>query len=156
MNVSTILEVYGNHTWWATWFLANRTSGKPFKEGRYLDPIERVIILYDEAVATDYSFESLVLEEVPPGINIFSLLNLRVPVNVTDLQSWKVIFSKNSLNYSNISTMLEVSRYFNLVLVKYKFKKYFCINSRTHLCEHYRDDTGVGNLAIWMLFGGGR
>ena len=110
MNVSSILEAYGNNTWWGNWFLPNRTSGNPVKEGRYLDPAEHVVILYDRAVATDSNFDSLVLEEVPPGINIFALLNLRVPSNITDLQNWKVLFSKKSSNYSNISTMLEVSQ----------------------------------------------
>jgi hypothetical protein len=53
--------------------------------------------------------ETLVLEEVPLGINVFALLNLRVPPNATQLDGWKVIFSKNSSAYNNISTILEVS-----------------------------------------------
>ncbi len=45
------------------------------------------------------------------GINIFSLLNLPTPPNVTDLEGWRVIFSSNSSNYNNISSILEVRGY---------------------------------------------
>jgi hypothetical protein len=42
------------------------------------------------------------------GINIFSLLNLPAPSNVTEFDGWKVIFSSNSTSYSNISSVLQV------------------------------------------------
>ena len=100
--------MYGNSSWWANLFLPvkNVTS---VREGRYLDVVERVVILYDAAVANDVDRGSVVMEDVPVGINIFALLNLRIPGNVTDLENWKVIFSKNSSTYNNISSMLEVS-----------------------------------------------
>jgi hypothetical protein len=84
-----------------------------------------VVILYDGAVVTDSSFDSLVLEEIPPGINIFALLNLRIPSNVTDLQNWKVVFSKNSSNYSSISTMLEVSQYLSMFQISDQPEPYY-------------------------------
>ena len=83
-------------------------SSSDSKVGRYLDPSERVVILYDAAVADDVDRETIVMEEVPAGINIFALLNIRVPGNVTDLDEWKVVFSRNSSTYSNISSLLEV------------------------------------------------
>ena len=64
--------------------------------------------MYDAAVADDVERETIVMEEVPAGINIFALLNIRVPGNVTDLEEWKVVFSRNSSTYSNISSLLEV------------------------------------------------
>ena len=67
------------------------------------------MFLRDAAAVRDVHHETLVLERVPPGINIFSLLNLPVPPNVTDLEGWRVIFSTNSSNYNNISSVLEVS-----------------------------------------------
>jgi hypothetical protein len=110
MNVTGILERFGNNTWWSSWFEPIQVSNlTQVKVGRYLDLQERVVILYDAVVAADVFRESLRLEDVPPNINIFSLLNLRIPGNVTDLENWKVIFSKNSSTYSNISSMLEVS-----------------------------------------------
>ena len=67
------------------------------------------MLLRDAAAVRDVTHETLVLETVPPGINIFSLLNLPVPGNVTDFEGWKVIFSSNSTSYGNISSVLQVS-----------------------------------------------
>ena len=76
--------------------------------GRYVDHGSKVLLLYDDAAANDRDKDTFLLEEAPPGINLFALLNLRPPRNVTELDGWKVIFSKNSSSYSNISSILEV------------------------------------------------
>ena len=110
MNVTSILQSYSNTTWWANWFQSNLTGNlTQVQEGRYLDLQEQIVILYDSAVVNDVHREALVLEEVPPGINVFALLNLRSPPNITHLEGWKVIYSRNSSSYSNISSLLEVS-----------------------------------------------
>ena len=66
------------------------------------------MLLRDAAAMRDINHETLVLETAPPGINIFSLLNLPAPGNVTDFEGWKIIFSSNSSSYSNISSVLQV------------------------------------------------
>jgi hypothetical protein len=66
------------------------------------------MLLRDAAAVRDVNHETLVLETAPPGINIFSLLSLPVPGNVTDFEGWKIIFSSNSSSYSNISSILQV------------------------------------------------
>ena len=76
--------------------------------GRYVDHGSKVLLLYDDAAANDRDKDTFLLEEAPPGINLFALLNLRPPRNVTELDGWKVIFSKNSSSYNNISSILEV------------------------------------------------
>ena len=68
-----------------------------------------MMLLRDAAAVRDVNHETLVLETAPPLINIFSLLNLPVPGNVTDFEGWKIIFSSNSSSYSNISSVLQVS-----------------------------------------------
>ena len=73
-----------------------------------MDYISKVLFLYDEAAVNDVNRDTLILEEAPPGINLFALLSLRPPKNVTNFEGWKVIFSKNSSSYYNISTILEV------------------------------------------------
>ena len=113
MNLTQLLQQNANETWWANWLLYGRKDEfgheAPLAEGRYLDIGTRVMFLRDAAAVRDVHHETLVLERVPPGINIFSLLNLPVPPNVTDLEGWRVIFSTNSSNYNNISSVLEVS-----------------------------------------------
>ena len=112
MNFTTMIAVYSNNSWWANWLLQSQKNlSAAMTEGRYIDPVGRVLLLYDRAAAFDLKRETLVLEEVPSGINIFALLNLRVPPNTTNLEEWKVIFSQNSSSYSNISSILEVSQY---------------------------------------------
>ena len=111
MNFTTMIAVYSNNSWWANWLVqSQKNTSAPMTEGRYIDPVGRVLLLYDRAAAFDLKRETLVLEEVPVGINIFALLNLRVPPNATNLEGWKVIFSQNSSLYSNISSILEVSQ----------------------------------------------
>ena len=113
MNLTQLLQQNANETWWANWLLYGRKDEfgheAPLAEGRYLDIGTRVMFLRDAAAVRDVHHETLVLERVPPGINIFSLLNLPVPPNVTDLEDWRVIFSTNSSNYNNISSVLEVN-----------------------------------------------
>ena len=113
MNLTQLLQQNANETWWANWLLYGRKDEfgheAPLAEGRYLDIGTRVMFLRDAAAVRDVHHETLVLERVPPGINIFSLLNLPVPPNVTDLEGWRVIFSTNSSNYNNISSVLEVN-----------------------------------------------
>ena len=110
MNVTSILQSYSNTTWWANWFQSNLTGNlTQVREGRYLDLQEQIVILYDSAVVNDVQREALVLEQVPPGINVFALLNVGSPPNISHLEGWKIIYSRNSSSYSNISTLLEVS-----------------------------------------------
>ena len=113
MNLTQLLQQNANETWWANWLLYGRKDEfgheAPLAEGRYLDIGTRVMFLRDAAAVRDVHHDTLVLERVPPGINIFSLLNLPVPPNVTDLEDWRVIFSTNSSNYNNISSVLEVN-----------------------------------------------
>ena len=65
--------------------------------------------MYDSAAAADDCHDSLVYETAPPGINLFSVLNLPNPPNVTDLQDWRVILSKES-SYMQMNQTLEVSK----------------------------------------------
>jgi hypothetical protein len=78
------------------------------KEGRYIDLDEQVMLLYDAAAANDVAHQTLMVETSPAGINIFALLNLPMPPNVTNLEGWKVIMSSNSSSYGNITQILEV------------------------------------------------
>jgi hypothetical protein len=71
--------------------------------------VGKVLLLFDKAAALDVRRETLFLDEAPAGINIFALLNLRAPPNATQLDGWKVIYSRNSSSYHNISTVLQVS-----------------------------------------------
>ena len=113
MNLTQLLQENVGESWWAQWLLYGRRdelgNETQLAEGRYLDIASRVMLLRDAAAVRDVQHETLVLETVPPGINIFSLLNLPTPPNVTDLEGWRVIFSTNSSNYHNISTILQVS-----------------------------------------------
>ena len=79
------------------------------RHGRYLDVDEKIVLLYDPAAANDDCHSSLIVETAPPGINLFALLNLPNPPNVTDLESWKVILSTNGSAYRHFGQMIEVS-----------------------------------------------
>ena len=128
MNLTQLLLAHANDSMWASWLLYGRKD--PFgnetqlAEGKYLDTAARVMFLRDAAAVRDVHHETLVLESVPPGINIFSLLNLPVPGNVTDFEGWKIIFSSNSSSYGNISGILEVSQIFLFFYKKKMFYKF--------------------------------
>jgi hypothetical protein len=113
MNLTQLLLDSANESMWASWLLYGRKdpagNETQLAEGKYLDTTARVMFLRDAAAVLDVNHETLVLEAVPPGINIFALLNLPVPGNVTDYEGWRIIFSSNSTSYGNISSILEVS-----------------------------------------------
>ena len=91
--------------------LANitQTYGVGVAEGLYLDRRNRMLVLRDEAAVADENNTSITLEHVPNGINLFTLLNLPVPGNITSLYDWKVVFSNDSFSYGNLSIILQVS-----------------------------------------------
>ncbi len=53
---------------------------------------------------------TLVSNPVPKGVNIFALLNLEQPLEVTNLTGWKVIVSDKNNLYPNLLNVFEVRK----------------------------------------------
>ena len=52
-----------------------------------------------------------VAETVPEGVNIFNMMNLTPPQNVSLLEGWVVMINPNSSKYFNLKSVLDVSRW---------------------------------------------
>ena len=51
-----------------------------------------------------------VSEPVPEGVNIFNIMNLSAPGNVSLLENWSVLVNPNSTVYAQIKGQFEVRR----------------------------------------------
>ena len=56
----------------------------------------------------NYSQPLQVSEPVPEGVNIFNIMNLSAPSNVSQMGSWSVLVNPNSTVYAQISGQFEV------------------------------------------------
>ena len=70
MNFSAMVEAYSNKSWWANWLVQSQKGNTtPMAEGRYIDPVGRVLLLYDRAAAKDISrwqsFQPLIMTNLP-------------------------------------------------------------------------------------------
>ena len=73
----------------------------------YLDVTERVVWIRDAQHEHNMdTFESI---NVPPDVNIFKLLMIQQPQEVTNISNWKVSINPSHAFYPNISGILEVS-----------------------------------------------
>ena len=74
--------------------------------GVVIDIIRRVIIIEDENSVRDNS--SLVYNAVPHGVNIFAMLSLEQPEDVTNLTNWRVALSSENPLFYNLTNVLQV------------------------------------------------
>lgn len=78
-----------------------------------IDSIGKIIWIRHDYGASKDSYEHI---GVPENVNIFKLLSLEQPKNVTDIYDWKVSISPENQLYPNISHVLEASRNVNSIL----------------------------------------
>ncbi len=70
-----------------------------------IDGVARIVWIRDGQV-DHKGFEYI---DVPQGVNIFKLLTLKQPFDVTNISDWKVGICPQNKLYPNISHILEVS-----------------------------------------------
>ena len=76
--------------------------------GFVIDVRLRLIKLY---YLNEYPGEPMVSEPVPDGVDMFNILNLTVPANVSSLTGWSVVISPNSSYYPKLLGFFGVSNY---------------------------------------------
>jgi hypothetical protein len=72
-----------------------------------IDSIQRIILIEDE-FSVEGNGSNLVYNPVPKGINIFALLNLKQPEEVSNLSNWNVVLSSENPLYPNLQQVFEV------------------------------------------------
>lgn len=80
-----------------------------------LEPSERLVIdPYTRVIALNYlnpyPGAPMVSEPVPEGVNIFNMMNLSVPENVSELEDWTVMINPHSAQYATLKNTFDVSR----------------------------------------------
>lgn len=83
-------------------------SNSSESHGVVIDIIRRVILIEDENTIHDNS--TLVYNAVPRGVNIFAMLSLEQPEDVTNLTDWKVALSSENPLYYNLTNVIKVKR----------------------------------------------
>ena len=82
-------------------------GGSPVNEVT-LDVNQRVIFI-ENSLYNGLPNNSVVYNSVPKGVNVFALLSLQQPVEVTNLSNWKVALSDLNPIYPNLTHALEVN-----------------------------------------------
>ena len=72
-----------------------------------IDPGLRLIVLNYLSPSPD---SLMVKEPVPPGVDIFSMMNLTVPRNVSRLDGWAIMIHPNSSMYTRLLSAIGVSK----------------------------------------------
>ena len=85
--------------------LYNETA-EDLPERLVIDPYTRVIALN---YLNPYPGAPMVSEPVPEGVNIFNMMNLSVPENVSELGEWTVLINPNSTKYATLKKVFNVS-----------------------------------------------
>ena len=75
------------------------TDAMEQEERLVIDPYTRIIYLN---YLNPYPGAPMVAEPVPEGVNIFNMMNLIVPENVSELGEWTIMINPNSSHASII------------------------------------------------------
>ena len=72
-----------------------------------IDPNRRLIVLNYLSPAPD---TPMVREPVPEGVDIFNLMNLSLPDNVSSLDGWSLVINPNSSEYGKMLGVFAVRK----------------------------------------------
>ena len=78
------------------------------EERLVIDPYTRIIYLN---YLNPYPGAPMSAEPVPEGVNIFNMMNLSVPENVSELGEWTIMINPNSSKYDTLKNAFNVSIY---------------------------------------------